>query len=46
MSNTTYGGTTSTIVGTFSNKWSNDDDDKVDDGSTTTLTANRTTPTI
>jgi hypothetical protein len=46
MSNTSYGGVTSTIVGTFSNKWSEEDDDKVDNGSTATLTANRTTPTI
>lgn len=46
MSNTTYGGVTSTIVGKFSNKWSEEDDDEVDSGSTTTLTANRTEPTI
>lgn len=46
MSNTSYGGVTSTIVGTFSNKWSEEDDDKVDDNSTATLTATRTTPSV
>lgn len=46
MSATTYGGVTSTIVGEFSHKWSEEDDDKVDTGSSSTITATRTTPTV